>query len=160
MSRYIYYCANCNSTYKGEEGKIDEKLECPECKTVTIPTRVELEDWRSKTSNEKEELKKYFKTIKAENITTCEKIENREIESYLGIVYSTGIYIVGGLLGGGLVNQEILFGTEYDRAMNRMYQKAILLGGNAVIGMQTALTSAANYIILTVSGTAVKLKDI
>ena len=78
----------------------------------------------------------------------------------MGTVSGTDIYLVGGVLGGGLANQEKLFGTAFTAAKSRMLEKARLRGGNAVVGMSLSVTPAAtNNVFVIVTGTAVKLKD-
>ena len=63
-------------------------------------------------------------------------------------------------MGGGLANQENLFGTAFTAAKSRMLEKARLRGGNAVVGMSLSVTPAAtNNVFVIVTGTAVKLKD-
>ena len=64
MDKYIYYCKNCDSVYSGAKDTIQK---CPECKVIIVPTMVELEEWRSKTPEEKEELKEHFKTLSVSN---------------------------------------------------------------------------------------------
>lgn len=91
-------------------------------------------------------------------ITTTNTIEGFEIEKYLGIVYGTEIYLVGGLMGGGLSNQELLFGSNLENATERMIAKAKHLHADAIIGVQTSFTSPGNvnYMIIALTGTAVK----
>ena len=92
-------------------------------------------------------------------ITTCPSFEGRKIDRYLGTVFGSDIYLVGGLIGGGLANQEKLFGVAFASAKKKMCQKALDLGGNAIVGMQTTVTSPgslANMIVI-VTGTAVHL---
>ena len=95
-------------------------------------------------------------------ITTCQKFEGIEIEAYLGTVSGTDIYLVGGAFGGGLANQESLFGNAFKNAKKKMFDKAKAAGANAVIGMQTSFTSPGNLndMIVVVTGTAVKLANI
>jgi uncharacterized protein YbjQ (UPF0145 family) len=93
-------------------------------------------------------------------ITTTQSIENHEIEAYLDIVTGTDIYLVGGLLGGGLVNQENLYTNAFQNAKAKMAKKAANLKADAIIGFTTNVTSAANAnnIIVITSGTAVTLR--
>lgn len=64
MDKYIYYCKNCDSVFSGVKDIVQE---CPECKVIAVPTMVELEEWRSKTPEKKEELKENFKTLTVPN---------------------------------------------------------------------------------------------
>lgn len=93
-------------------------------------------------------------------ITTSNGFEGKVIEEYCGTVFGTDIYLVGGLVGGGLTNQEQLFGTAFANAKKKMFDKAKEVGANAVIGMQTTVTSPGgiNNIIVVTTGTAVKLR--
>lgn len=93
-------------------------------------------------------------------VTTTPSVEGRVIEQYLDIVSGTDIYLVGGVLGGGLANQENLYGQALTRAKNKMISKAVDLGANAVVGVQISITSPGglNNIIVVTNGTAVKLK--
>ena len=87
--------------------------------------------------------------------TTTEKIEGRIIEKYLGVVAGTDIYLVGGVFGGGMANQEKLYGRALDTAMSHLEEKAKNLGADAI---STNLVSPGNVnnIIVVVTGTAVK----
>lgn len=90
--------------------------------------------------------------------TTTEKIEGRIIEKYLGVVAGTDIYLVGGVFGGGMANQEKLYGRALDTAMSHLEEKAKNLGADAIVGISTNLVSPGNVnnIIVVVTGTAVK----
>lgn len=91
-------------------------------------------------------------------LTTTNSIEGKEITEYLGLVYGTDIYLVGGLLGGGMANQENLFGTAYSDAVDKMVSKAVKIGADAIVGIQVNYTSPGNVnsMIVVVTGTAVK----
>lgn len=91
-------------------------------------------------------------------LTTTNNIEGKEIKEYLGLVYGTDIYLIGGLFGGGLANQENLFGLALQEATKKLVAKATALGADAVVGMQSNFTApgSTNHMILTVIGTAVK----
>ena len=93
-------------------------------------------------------------------ITTTDRFDNAEITAYLGTVSGTDIYLVGGVIGGGLANQENLFGGAFASAKAKMLQKAKERGGNAVVGMSVNVTSPGNLnnIIVIVTGTAVKVE--
>ena len=92
-------------------------------------------------------------------VTTTPTIEGKRIKEYLEVVFGTDIYLVGGLLGGGLVNQETLFGGALKSATEKMIIKAA--GADAIIGVHTEVLSPGgiNSIIVVVTGTAVKLVD-
>lgn len=90
-------------------------------------------------------------------ISTTANIEGKPIRNYLGIVSGTDIYLVGGLIGGGLINQEHLYTDALNRATEKMTEKAVEMGANAIVGVTTNITSPGglNYIIVVVTGTAV-----
>jgi len=92
-------------------------------------------------------------------LTTTDQIEGYVVEEYLGLVAGTDIYLVGGLLGGGLASQEKLFDTALDNATQHLTSKAIQLGADAVIGIKQSFTAPGNFnsMILALTGTAVKL---
>lgn len=95
-------------------------------------------------------------------ITTTHSIDDCKIDAYMGIVTGTDIYLVGGVLGGGLMNQENLYSTAFENAKRKMEQKAAALGADAIIGVSTNVTSTGgtNNIIVIVSGTAVTLREV
>lgn len=92
-------------------------------------------------------------------LTTTPTVEGKRITEYLGVVSGTDIYLVGGLLGGGMANQEGLFGVAFGAARENMVKKAA--GADAIVGIQTEVCSPGglNNIIVVVTGTAVKLAD-
>lgn len=94
-------------------------------------------------------------------ITTTANIENQKIDSYLGVVSGTDIYLVGGLIGGGLANQEKLYTQALENAIAKMTQKAAMLGADAIVGVSTNIVSPGNLnnIIVIVSGTAVSTHE-
>jgi len=92
-------------------------------------------------------------------LTTTPNVEGKRIKEYLRIVSGTDIYLVGGLLGGGLATQENLFGTALNNATSKMKSKAF--GADAIVGIRTEVLSPGNLnnIIVVVTGTAVKLEN-
>ena len=145
---------------------------CPDCGGDTISLSHTPKSWNTLTDEQKQAvIEKAFQKVQTAQdssaspedeypITTTDSFENKEIEKYLGTVSGTDIYLVGGVLGGGLANQEKLFGTAFTTAKARMLEKARLRGGNAVVGMSLSVTPAAtNNVFVIVAGTAVKLKD-
>jgi uncharacterized protein YbjQ (UPF0145 family) len=92
-------------------------------------------------------------------LTTTDKIDGYTVEKYLGLVSGTDIYLVGGLLGGGLASQEKLFEAALSNARQHLISKANLLGADAVIGIRQSFTAPGNVnnMILALTGTAVKL---
>lgn len=124
---------------------------------------IEEAEWDQKMEEEarKEEAAEAARIIEQDACcTSTDSFFDADIEKYLGTVVGTDIYLVGGLIGGGLINQEKLFGDAFNTAKERMIQKAFDRGGNAVVGMQVSFASPGglNEMIVVVSGTAVKIK--
>lgn len=94
-------------------------------------------------------------------ITTTNFVPDKDVEKILGIVFGTEIYLVGGLIGGGLANQENLYSNAFRSASSKMESKARAMGADAVIAVSCNYTSPGgnNNMILVVTGTAVKLRD-
>ena len=92
-------------------------------------------------------------------LTTTPSVEGKTIKKYLGVITGTDIYLVGGLIGGGLANQENLFGTAYRNACEKM--KAKNPKADAIVNIQVQVASPGNLnnIIVIVTGTAVQLED-
>ena len=90
-------------------------------------------------------------------VTTTATVEGYRIKDYLQVVYGTDIYLVGGILGGGLADQEGVFGRALHRATSLMISKAP--DADAIVGVHTEILSPGNlnHIIVVVTGTAVKL---
>lgn len=93
-------------------------------------------------------------------ISTTNSLENAKITNYLGIVSGTDIYLVGGLLGGGLANQELLYTRALNNAINNMTAKAVAKRADAIVGFSTNIVSPGNLnnIIVIATGTAVKVQ--
>lgn len=161
LLNFIYVCPNCKQMSKNLGG-------CPNCGTQVISTNYTIKAWEKLTPEKQQELiekvigtvsKEGLETLQMESfVTTTNHFDTAEIEKYLGTVSGTDIYLVGGIVGGGLANQENLFGRAFSFAKIKMIKKAFSLGGNAVVGMSVSLASAANNILVVVTGTAVKLK--
>ena len=93
-------------------------------------------------------------------LTTTPTVEGKAVKEYLGVVTGTDIYLVGGLLGGGLANQEKLFGAAYKNACEKMKEK--MPKADAIVNIQVQMASPGNLnnIIVIVTGTAVKLESV
>lgn len=94
-------------------------------------------------------------------ITTTNFVPDKEVTEILGVVTGTDIYLVGGAIGGGLITQEHLFGAAFQNASKKMEAKAETMKADAVISLNCCFTSpgGANYMVLALTGTAVKLRD-
>lgn len=161
----LSYCAKCKAIVPLSLGG-----KCKRCGTLTeVPVQewISERNWDSFSNDAKEQLLNKYIALKNEDslnehmITTTQSFEGKRIEAYYGTVSGTDIYLVGGAIGGGLANQEELFGKAFFSAKKKMFQKALKLGANAVVGMQSIMTSPGglNNMIVVVTGTAVKVQE-
>ncbi|NBI31120.1 YbjQ family protein [Chengkuizengella marina] len=103
-------------------------------------------------------------------VTTTNTLQNKEVESYLGIVVGEtimGANIVRDFLAGitdivggrsGTYENKLSEGREI--AIEEMKQKASRLGANAVIGVDLDFETLRDGMMMVVaSGTAVKIKE-
>ena len=58
MEKKMFYCKKCNSIWSGNP---NTNTKCPDCGNATISTNISVEEWRSKTSEEKEQIKNDLK---------------------------------------------------------------------------------------------------
>lgn len=71
MAKYMYYCKNCNSAWSSAEGKAwNAREKCPDCKIDIIPMGITVDDWRSKTDEEKEAIKASLKNGSSGAVST------------------------------------------------------------------------------------------
>lgn len=164
----VYVCPKCRKV------QITSTANCSSCGTGMVVANASPKKWRAMSDEEQAEVVSAALAKAQQNgdggvggfeeteypITTTERFENAEIEEYLGTVSGTDIYLVGGVLGGGMANQENLFGTAFAAAKSKMLSKAKERGGNAVVGMSVNVCSPGNLnnIIVIVTGTAVKVE--
>ncbi len=97
------------------------------------------------------------KVKKLPMITTTPSFEHKKITDYLGPVSGTDIYAAGGIIGEGLANQETLFTSAFNKAKSRMWEKALELGADGIVGMSFSVSSPGSIgsMIVAVVGTAV-----
>lgn len=159
-------CPNCRKV-----SMVPATAKCPGCGSAMVPLGYTPKKWDSLSEEEQQAaLNKVLGGLPSTGgptfqeteypITTTDRFDNAEITAYLGTVSGTDIYLVGGVIGGGLANQENLFGGAFASAKAKMLQKAKERGGNAVVGMSVNVTSPGNLnnIIVIVTGTAVKVE--
>lgn len=101
-------------------------------------------------------------------VTTTGTVEGYEVASYLGIV--TGEAILGAnvfrdvfagitdILGGRSGAYEASLGEARETALREMQERAETYGANAVIGVDLDYEVINNMLMVSASGTAVKLK--
>ena len=68
---YIYYCKNCNQTFSSAKDNVVRM--CPTCNKLMHPTHITTDTWHTKTSEEKEEIKKEFASMPVPEIQTLSK---------------------------------------------------------------------------------------
>jgi len=103
--------------------------------------------------------------------TTTSTLEGREIEEYLGVVIGEAILganifkdlfgAVRDIVGGRAGAYEDELGKARDIAFQEMEQEAVILGANAVIGIDIdyeVVGQNGGMMMVSVSGTAVKVK--
>ena len=103
--------------------------------------------------------------------TTTNTLEVREIEEYLGVVIGEAILganilkdlfgAVRDIVGGRAGAYEDELGKARDIAFQEMEQEAVILGANAVIGIDIdyeVVGQNGGMMMVSVSGTAVKVK--
>ena len=103
--------------------------------------------------------------------STTNTLEGREIEEYLGVVIGEAILganifkdlfgAVGDIVGGRAGAYEDELGKARDIAFQEMEQEAVILGANAVIGIDIdyeVVGQNGGMMMVSVSGTAVKVK--
>ena len=103
--------------------------------------------------------------------TTTNSLEGREIEEYLGVVIGEAILganifkdlfgAVRDIVGGRAGAYEDELGKARDIAFQEMEQEAVILGANAVIGIDIdyeVVGQNGGMMMVSVSGTAVKVK--
>ena len=101
-------------------------------------------------------------------ITTTPSIEGKKISNYLGIV--TGEAILGAnifrdlfagirdIVGGRSASYEKELRRAKDIALEEMAEQAKSLGANAIVGTDLDFETINNMLIVTASGTAVKVE--
>ena len=141
------FCFNCTEiNLKGFMNAIDDSQ---------VPKAIELYKEYLEYGDPKEEAASQIEVL----CTTTNDFANAEIEAYLGTVSGADYYVVGGLLGEGLAKQSKLFNTAFSKAKERMFENALELGANAIVGLNHSLTCVTNgNMIVVVTGTAVRVK--
>lgn len=108
------------------------------------------------------EGKKQQKEDLKNNITASDTIAGKEIVEVLGIVNGSDNYNPAGLIGEGYTDKmgNIYMQGAIDRATAKMVAAAALKEADAIISFKTTTSNAGlNNVLVTVTGTAVKVKD-
>lgn len=90
--------------------------------------------------------------------TTCSNIEGRRIKEYKGIISGASVYFF--ITEESDKRQNEKFCATLDAAKEILVDKAVNIGADAVIGIQTALVVTNPLIAVTLTGTAVKTEKI
>lgn len=90
--------------------------------------------------------------------TTCSNIEGRRIKEYKGIISGASVYFF--ITEESDKRQNEKFCATLDAAKEILVDKAVNIGVDAVIGIQTALVVTNPLIAVTLTGTAVKTEKI
>lgn len=90
--------------------------------------------------------------------TTCSNIEGRRIKEYKGIISGASVYFF--ITEESDKRQNEKFCATLDAAKEILVDKAVNIGADAVIGIQTALVVTNPKIAVTLTGTAVKTEKI
>lgn len=90
--------------------------------------------------------------------TTCSNIEGRRIKEYKGIISRASVYFF--ITEESDKRQNEKFCATLDAAKEILVDKAVNIGADAVIGIQTALVVTNPKIAVTLTGTAVKTEKI
>lgn len=93
-------------------------------------------------------------------MTTTDFLDGYRIEKYIDCIFATDIYTAGGLIGGGIINQDNLYGDAFAAIKQKMLRKAYILRANAIVGVRFNTFSVASQIIVIGTGTAVTVSKI
>ena len=146
-----------------DEAKNDPSLYVDKCSICFCSKRTDVDKLNDFAMSVLKRIKEVIKEKdKGIILTTTDNVYGYTVNEYLDVIFGTDIYLVGGLLGGGLVSQEGLFEQAINTVKSHLIRKATGLGADAVIGIKQSFTSpgGTNDMILVLTGTAVKLKKI
>lgn len=90
--------------------------------------------------------------------TTCSNIEGHRIKKYKGIISGASVYFF--VTENSNERQNEKFCSTLDAAKKILVDKAVNIGADAVIGIQTALIVTNPLIAVTLTGTAVETEKI
>ena len=157
---FYTFCWQCDEiTFKGLlHDTIDDS---DESKLVALYKRyVDAEKADAKATEERLADKRKRAVEIAKNCTTTNGFEDAVIEDYFGTVTTANAYAAKGWLGGAFADQAEKYEKCFEEAKQELLRKAVLLGANAIVGMQVSQVFHSNelYMIIVVTGTAVKIK--
>jgi len=186
--RYIFCCPNCGFTGSDIQSKAYNPSKCPDCDHILKYTGISQDEWRTKSSAEKEMWKNKW-VDKPTNINTNSTDENSEglkrrldhlltsgynFEGYKIISYQ-GIISGEAVMGTGFISEisasiDDFFGATSDKFSEKMKQAkeiatlkmldaSVSKGGNAIIGVDfDYVTFGNNMIAVSANGTSVVIE--
>lgn len=158
MGNVAYICPKCKSTYFGEE---NAKGKCPKCDVWTVDTKIKETDWKSKSQEEKDNIKNAISSVDKIMVTTGNDFQGYTIVEYKEIVFGE-IVVPNGLLG--LVTTGTYFVSSAlekarQMAIDAMKVNASNCGANGIIAVDVDVSSIqANAVMVSANGTAVLIK--
>ncbi|MDY4428021.1 MAG: SHOCT domain-containing protein [Lachnospiraceae bacterium] len=96
-------------------------------------------------------------------MSTTDTIPGKEVIEILGMVSGTDNYVAGGMFGEGYLGKmgNAYMQSSLNSARNKMIDEAMAMGADGIISYKTTTSEAAlNNIVVTVTGMAVKLRDV
>ncbi len=101
-------------------------------------------------------------------LTTTDVLQGREVERYLGIVTAEVVYgtnvlrdflaALRNIIGGRTKTYEEVFEKAQKKVLEELEQRAKHLGANGILGVTLHTNMSTTLIIITATGTAVKLR--
>lgn len=88
MEKEMFYCKKCNSMWSGTPYS---QQTCPDCGNSMIKTNISLEEWKSKTPEEKDTIKTVLK--EGQSNPAYEMIQNNDLLSYVKKISDDLTYI-------------------------------------------------------------------
>lgn len=160
MAKYRY-CAKCKKFTKEAMFTIGK---CSCCKEMYEVDDIKYsgffsEKYKNNYNVEEYENYKFKRKQLEENVTASDNIPGKEIVEVLGIVNGSWKYNPAGLIGEGLLMTDKDMQFALDMAKGRMIFKADKLEADAVISFAVTTTKIGNDNLVSVTGTAVKVKD-
>ncbi len=144
MEERIFYCKKCHKTFSGSD---DTSQACSCCGSATFDTGVLTAEWREKSAEEKEQLKKKFRNDSIMEIPVPKSESNRIIQwlkdsfaSMIAILFVATVVInsvIGFAIGQGI-------GDGYGLIGLLIGLMASLIAGVSVFGLAATIISIAD----------------
>ncbi|GEM_PF-7113046 len=113
---YIHYCKNCKKTFSVELRTA--AYHCPECNTELVETQIPVNEWRSKTDDEKNALKEEFESYEVKTYANQPSDENSKRSSGSSNGIGNALKVIGyimiglSIIAGFIImaDQSVVFG--------------------------------------------------